>query len=297
MFWRLVLVMKHGLAPAWGCLGGSQLVDFVGGAGNDTFTGGSGADNAQGLGGDDGLSGAGGNDILAGGAGADTIDGGAGDDFLYSGDQSPDFNLPYFGNPYTPPLLDTGSEIDTLRGGTGDDDIFGGYGDDLDGGGSGNFGDALYISFLGSSSGITADFDLTTQTIGGGTITGFESVDWIEGSDFDDEIHGGSGNGYGRFTAVFGMGGDDQLSAGYYTGSLYGGAGNDILDSSGSQYAGIVDGGDGNDTIVTQLGENSTAAYGGTGDDHITSNFNTYWWRWRRSDRGALFLLRPGDAW
>ena len=46
----------------------------------------------------------------------------------------------------------------------------------------GDYGDKLYISFQGATSGVQIDFHLSTQTIGGGTITGIESVSWVEGS-------------------------------------------------------------------------------------------------------------------
>ena len=265
---------------------------FNGTAGNDSFTGGADDDTAVGNGGDDSLSGNGGNDLLVGNSGADTLGGGIGEDKLYSDDESPAYSLPYYGNPYTPPVLDTGTEVDTLNGGDGSDFIFAGYGDNVDGGADGVSGDYLLISFQGAPSGVTVDFRLTSQTVGGATITGVENISWVDGSNFDDYINvtSHSHTGYSEFTAVFGLGGNDQLVAGYYTGVLDGGDGNDIVDGSGSQYLqavyggagddtlytnsntfGIADGGDGNDTIHAH-----SETYGGNGNDTIVMSYTYY---------------------
>lgn len=253
------------------------MANFNGSSGDDTFTGSDDADTAVGNGGNDTLSGAGGADLLVGSSGADSLSGGAGNDRLFSGDESPPFNLPYYGNPFTPPVLDTGSERDTLLGGDGSDRLFGGYGDNIDGGTNGTFGDYLYISFMGALTGVTADFRLATQTIGGGVITGIENISWVQGSDFDDDINVGTGsnNGYSDFAAVYGMGGNDRLVAGYYTGTLFGGDGNDIVDGRGSQYLQSVSGDNGNDTLYTNTNTFATAN-GGSGDDTIYSHGTTY---------------------
>src|SRR5205085_4524382 len=84
--------------------------------GDDVLTGQSANDYIDGLGGDDTILGRGGDDTLAGGAGADHVDGGTGNDTLYSGQVSPPYSFPYYGNPFTPPVLDTGTEVDTLVG-------------------------------------------------------------------------------------------------------------------------------------------------------------------------------------
>jgi Ca2+-binding RTX toxin-like protein len=251
---------------------------FNGTADDDVFTGGTGADTAYGNGGNDSLSGDGSSDILVGGGGEDVLDGGAGDDKLYSGDESPPFNQPYYGNPYTPPVLDAGAAVDTLVGGAGSDRLFAGYGDNVDGGTDGGYGgDYLYISFLGATIGVTADFRQVTQVIGGGTITGVENISWVQGSNFADDINVGSyaNNGYSDFTAVFGMGGNDRLVAGYYTGVLFGGDGDDIVDGRGSQYLQSVDGGAGDDTLYTNT-NTFASAYGGDGNDTIYSHGLTY---------------------
>ncbi|MCB2077223.1 MAG: hypothetical protein KDE55_05935 [Novosphingobium sp.] len=253
------------------------MADYTGDEGPNIFTGGADADYITGNGGNDTLSGGAGSDDISGGAGADTINGGQDDDRLYSGDRSPDFNLPYYDNPFTPPVLDRGAEVDTIIGGGGSDRIFAGYGDNVDGGDSDVLGDYLYISFQGATSGVSFDGRLLTQVIGGGTITGIENISWIEGSEFGDTIiaETSTANGYSEFTAVFGMGGNDSLVAGYYTGYMDGGAGDDIVDGRGSQYLQRVVGGDGDDTLYTNT-NTFAQAWGGAGNDTIYSHAETH---------------------
>jgi Ca2+-binding RTX toxin-like protein len=238
------------------------MTDFTGTNSADIFTGGAGNDTAHGNGGNDSLSGDGGNDILVGNAGVDTLDGGDGDDWLASGDVQPEFGM--YGTRL--PSLDTTIGHDTLIGGAGNDRIFAGYGDNVDGG---TGIDYLSISFLGSSAGVTADFSKGTLTIGGGTIQNIESLTDVQGSNFDDYIKAyDSAGGYGDFTTIEGMGGNDTLIASYYTWTLDGGDGNDTLDGRPSQYLNAIHGGAGDDTIYVNT--NTTAsAFGDAGDDTI----------------------------
>lgn len=248
-------------------VGGIEMTDFTGSDGNDIFTGGKNTDTADGFGGDDKFTGNDGNDSLAGGKGSDVLTGGSGDDTLYSDDRSPDFNLPYYDNDFTPPLLDTGREVDTLSGGDGSDTLFAGYGDNVDGGDDGGYGDKLYISFMGAQEGVDADFRLSSLTIGGGTIKNVESVSWIQGSNYDDVIHGGdNGSGYSDFGVIEGMGGNDKLYADYYTGNMWGGDGNDLIDSRNSSYIESVHGGTGNDILYAY---EQASVYGDDGNDRI----------------------------
>ncbi len=252
------------------------MTDFAGGPNNDVFNGGSGNDTADGNGGDDQLHGFGGDDVLSGGDGKDIITGGSGNDTLYSGDVTPPFSFPYYGSPAAPPLLDTGSDHDVLDGGDGDDTIFAGYGDDVNGGADGSEGDRLFISFMGATSGVTADFTQPSLSIGGGTITNIEHVSWVQGSNFNDVIKlYDNGNGYGDEGPVYGMGGDDTITGDYFTALIDGGVGNDVLDGRNSQYLQEVDGGDGNDTIYTNA-NTFAIANGGDGDDLIYSSGETH---------------------
>ena len=245
------------------------MTDFVGNDGDDTFNGGAANDTAKGKGGSDHLYGGGGNDILEGGAGADYLDGGDGDDQLYSNSQVT-IALPYYSTTvFSPAAIDSGSERDTLYGGDGSDRIYAGYGDTVDGGANGSYGDYLYISFLAAPNGITFDGGLTTQVIGGATITGIENISFVQGSNFDDTINGRStGTGYSDFGALMGMGGNDTLIAGYYTGTMFGGDGNDVVDGRGSQYLQAVYGDDGDDTLYANT-NTFAIAYGGAGNDTI----------------------------
>ena len=245
------------------------MPQFNGTNGNDIFTGGSTDDTIVGNGGNDTLGGGGGNDTVAGGSGADTVDGGDGSDFLYSFDVSPYYNRPYYGNPWTPPLMDTGTEVDTVTGGAGDDLIFAGYGDNVDGG---DGFDGLVISFLGATSGVTADFSQLigggSISIGGGTIQSIAYIEWVEGSNFGDTII--MGDDSANFTPVFGMGGNDHIIAGYYTGDIHGGDGDDIIDRGDSPYGFQHFGEAGNDMLIGSY--NGETLDGGDGDDQLIGN-------------------------
>jgi Ca2+-binding RTX toxin-like protein len=220
------------------------------------------------------LRGNGGNDRLAGGDGADTIDGDAGNDILHSAALSPGWQQVFFGyNPdLPPPVLDTGAEIDVLRGGGGHDTILAGYGDFVDGGADGA---DLLISLQGASAGVTADFRALagggSLVLGGGTIANILGVLWIEGSEHDDTLTGSdvlgylnSGNG-----PIFGRGGNDHLIAGAATGNIYGGTGDDVIDSArvGAHY---YHGDEGDDVItVTHVDGYQTQSFGGDGNDTL----------------------------
>src|SRR5438046_9540894 len=108
--------------------GTGRMATIDGTTGNDVLNGTVDADTISGLGGNDTLNGSDGDDILVGGAGADSIDGGAGNDTLYAGDVSPYWQAPYpEGVPYIAPVLDRGTEVDTLNGGSGGAPISGEY--------------------------------------------------------------------------------------------------------------------------------------------------------------------------
>jgi len=249
---------------------GTVAAGLVYGVGtNDTLTGGAEDDFLRGFGGNDTLTGNGGNDTLIGDSGTDTLSGGAGNDRLYSSGPSP-----LIGSGLAP-VLDRGTEVDTLSGGDGNDILVAGYGDNVDGGAdpAGPEGDILYISFQGAAQGVTLDAALDTQVIGGGTITGIETFAWIEGSNFGDQLklNDPGADTYSEFTKVYGMGGNDNIVAGYFTDWMDGGDGDDTLDGRNSQYMNQIDGGAGNDTITANPNLLFTVLNGGDGNDTITA--------------------------
>ena len=248
---------------------------YNGDSGPNVIDGTAGHDQIYGRGGNDQLNGYGDYDFIAGGPGADSLNGGDGDDTLYAGEESPDYVNPKWADTLLLPLLDTGSEVDTLQGGDGNDRLFAGYGDNVDGGAN-TLGDYLYISFLGAPVGIVFDFTQATQVIGGGTIQNVEHISWIQGSNFNDDIYAQSTNdsGYSEFTAIYGMGGDDRLRAGYYTGFMDGGDGNDVVDGRGSAYIRAVEGGAGDDVLY--ISGSLGFARGGDGNDTIYSTYATW---------------------
>ncbi|HVY84208.1 MAG TPA: calcium-binding protein, partial [Caulobacterales bacterium] len=250
--------------------GGADLTALVEGY---QLTTGAGSDTLRGAAGHDEFVANDGNDFIIGGGGADSLNAGAGNDLLFSGAESPSLNGGY--NILLPPVLDTGAEVDTLSGGDGDDRIFGGYGDNLDGGANASFGDVLYISFQGATQGVIADFHQSTLNIGGGVITGFESVAWIEGSNFDDAITLNATSSYTTSEQIFGLGGNDTLVGDYYADHMYGGDGDDVVDGRFSQYLSVVDGGAGDDTLYTNF-NTFAVAYGGAGNDTIYSHGETH---------------------
>jgi Ca2+-binding RTX toxin-like protein len=228
------------------------VADYTGDSGDNIFTGGSDADT------------------IAGGAGADTLSGGGGNDRIFSASLSPGFNRPYFGNPWTAPVLDIGTEHDVLDGGSGSDELFAGYGDSVDGG---TDFDTLYISFQGATSGVTVDFrnlyNNGSIVLGGGTLTNIEAVGWIEGSNFADNITDSDVSA--NFAPTFGMGGNDHLVGGYYSGNAYGGDGDDYIDRTAAAYGFEVYGEAGNDTIIGGAGYERLD--GGDGNDTIQGNY------------------------
>lgn len=263
-----------------------------GGDGDDILTGGTEHDTIRGNGGADTISGGSGNDVLIGGTGGDLINGDGGDDQLYSYIIDPAFG----GSLGAGISYDVFAEVDVLNGGAGDDYIFAGFGDFVDGGSHGTYGDRLYISFLGATAGVQADFRVVqaggTLTIGGATIQNITNIGYLEGSNFDDLLVP-IDTYYPTGANVYGRGGNDQIIAGYYSGwggsGLYGGDGDDTIDARTAQYipnvygdAGndiiygasawsISYGGSGDDTIYT-----SANAWGGTGDDSIVLSYGSY---------------------
>ena len=162
-------------------------------------------------------------------SGVDSITGGAGDDILFG----------MAGND----ILDGGADNDTIDGGLGTNTMDGGAGDE-------DF--ASYATFVPTSGTNGVQVFLTQQGSQQATGAGLDTLSNFEGligSDFDDGLHGDSGN-----NTLIGGKGDDTLSGLGGLDYLLGGDGNDIF-FSGVSVGDVVanevyDGGAGNDSLV-----------------------------------------------
>ena len=245
---------------------------FFGEDGDDLINGGGGIDRIYGGAGDDIQRGQDGNDTLYGSAGADQLNGGTGFDVAnYSqalsavgvnlhtggtlGDATGDsyFGIEaVYGSDFDDNLVGN-IGVNELRGGDGDDRIFGQEGNDRLFGGAG-------ADLLNGNAGIDTVF-YTTATTGvtlnlatGGAVgdaagDSFYFVEWVFGSDFDDNITGDAGN-----NRLEGRDGNDTLNGAGGNDRLLGGDGNDT-----------IAGGDGIDTIFGQAGDDVMT--GGAGND------------------------------
>ena len=245
---------------------------FHGEDGDDTINAGDGLDRIYGGAGNDIQRGQGGNDLLYGSAGNDQLNGGTGFDIAsYDnatsavvvnlstggtlGDAAGDtyfgieviygsaFNDTITGNTSSNELRGENGD-DILDGGLGNDRLFGGLGaDSLEGGGGADI--AMYTV---AEAGVTLDLVLGGT---GGEATGdsYSSIEWVFGSDFDDDITGdGAGN------RLEGNDGNDTIDGAAGNDRLLGGNGDDIINGS-----------DGVDSIFGQLGSDTLS--GGAGND------------------------------
>ena len=245
---------------------------FYGEDGNDTINGGDGIDRIYGGNGNDIQRGQGGNDTLYGSDGTDQLNGGTGFDIanytaasaainvnMATGGTGGDANGDtYFGIEavYGSDFADTitgntsTNELrgfdgdDTLDGGSGNDRLFGGNGADTLIGGAG-VDIAMYTV---ATAGVT--LDLTTGGTGGEAAGDtYSGIEWVFGSDFDDNI-----TGDGAVNRLAGNDGDDTLN---------GEGGNDRL--LGGNGVDTINGGDGVDSIFGQAGDDILS--GGAGND------------------------------
>ena len=289
----------------------SANVQLSGGDGNDNLQGGKGNDLLVGGAGKDSMAGNGGNDVIvadyadfagpaaaqisgaasietqiSGGTGIDTlwmdgqdtsatpsaagatyvntdfevINGGNGNDKIDSSSSTTGVTLN--GNGGNDTLLG-GTGNDNLKGGDGNDSLVGGAGKDALGGGAGN--DVIvaqYADFAGGNTQVTGGTGKDTLWMDGhgpvATPTTPGGASYVN-TDFET-VYGGNGNdridSSGMSTAVvlFGNGGNDTLLGGSGNDSINGGAGNDSL--KGNAGNDTLDGGLGDDTLL-----------GGTGPD------------------------------
>jgi Ca2+-binding RTX toxin-like protein len=236
--------------------GGDGDDSLVGGGETDNLYGENGNDDLRGLEGNDYLNGGTGNDYLYGQIGDDTLDGGTGNDNLYGGS----------GDDY----LDGGAGSDTIYAGAGDDRIRGIGKDTIDGEEGEDF---LFIN--NSADTANTKINSTLGTIDGGSSSGttfksIESVYFLTGSG-KDTIDISSLRNFSSDNYVFAGAGDDTIYGGhgFSANTLYGGAGNDKIVSTGIGVNKIF-GGTGNDEIVA--GSFNDTVDGEDGNDKITSD-------------------------
>jgi Ca2+-binding RTX toxin-like protein len=230
----------HGNVGIWGIGAASDTIieNAVGGSGYDKIYGNAADNELLGGGGSDVLEGYGGKDRLYGESGEDTLNGGADDDKLYGGDDKD--------------ILHGGGGDDLLIGDDGDDFLHGGPGFDFMLGGNG-FDTASYFD---AQAGVTVNLDQPGANTGDAAGDTYASVEYVQGSDFDDiligddddnylwggkyddELHGGDGNDYDR---LFGEAGADTLFASEGTDYLDGGDGFDQVIYSGNVVVDLAD--------------------------------------------------------
>lgn len=245
---------------------------FFGEDGNDQINGGGGIDRIYGGDGDDIQRGQDGNDTLYGSNGEDQLNGGAGFDIAnYSNAPERVWAFLETNGSFSYASGDTyfgieavyGSNFDDwLRGNSGSNELRGGLGDDMLWGGAGNdrlYGGAGEDSLRGQD-GIdiaiytTANAAVVLDLQSGGTAgeaagDTFSGIEWVWGSNFDDNITGDF-----QDNRLEGRNGDDTLNGEGGNDRLLGGDGNDI-----------INGGDGVDTIFGQDGDDIMS--GGAGND------------------------------
>ncbi|MBB5223125.1 Ca2+-binding RTX toxin-like protein [Amaricoccus macauensis] len=282
-----------------GSFGGDDSMD--GGAGNDTIYGYDGNDTLNGGDGSDALFGETGNDILNGGLGADTMDGGEGGDTYYVdnvGDRVIEtsnesyYDTVYSGISFTlgdnverlyltgrNGLSGVGNELannitgnggnnllsgfggnDSLYGGDGNDSLVGGDGDDMLAGESGS--DVL-SGGAGNDSYRVNTGDTVIENAGSGSDTVYASSNWTVSSNIESTILDGNVTVYGNSDA-------NNISAGWYSGVLYGLSGDDTLSAN---YNATLSGGTGNDHYEVSGRNEIIVESAGQGVDSVSINF------------------------
>ena len=252
---------------------GSDANEFLYGEdGNDTINAGGGIDRVYGGDGNDIQRGQAGNDQLYGSAGADQLNGGTGFDIanyqessaavtvnLATGGTGGDAD----GDTYFGLEAIYGTDFnDSITGNNSSNELRGFDGDDiLDGSGGGDrlFGGEGADTLIGGAGIDIAMFTVATASVTldlaaggtGGEAAGdsYSGIEWVFGSDFNDDITGDSAN-----NRLEGREGNDTLDGAGGNDRLLGGNGNDT-----------INGGDGIDTIFGQDGDDML--FGGAGND------------------------------
>jgi Ca2+-binding RTX toxin-like protein len=261
-----------------------------GGTGNDTiilsftyYTG-----LVRGEEGDDTITAAAQGNAISGGSGADVITGDAGNDQLGSADFSG--SGPGFAD-------DMGLEQDIIAASGGNDSISAGYGDSVDGG-SGS--DILRLSFGGLGSGITFSTAGIASSqpvdIGGGTIQNIETLEYLRGTEFGDNLTAATQD---SLLIVDAGAGDDVITSQNSSVDVRGGTGNDRLISGAA--GDLFNGGSGVDTIDYQNASASVtvnlAVGTGAGGDQLADVENVWGSSYHDSLTGnAVANLLDGGA-
>jgi Ca2+-binding RTX toxin-like protein len=148
------------------------------------------------------------------------------------------------GNAAANVLAGNGSD-DWLSGKAGGDTLNGGAGFDT-------------ASYLTATAGVTASLASNSGSAGDAAGDRFSSIEKLEGSLFDDTLHGGNAN-----DTLSGLAGADTLRGNNGNDTIDGGDGDDAID--GGEHNDTLAGGDGDDTVYGRNGNDSLA--GGAGDD------------------------------
>jgi Ca2+-binding RTX toxin-like protein len=228
------------------CLGRSATI--VGTGDHDSILGTDGDDVIVGLAWGDSISGGLGNDVICGGRGNDSLVGGPGNDLLAGGNGQDDFDG---GGPLWLEWDDDDGN-DRYLGGLHQDSFYGTDGDDVTNGGGGN-DTALY--YRENSGPVIAN--LATDRASGAGDDLLPNIENLIGTPFGDVLVGDGGPNllYGApigesdaSDAIFGNGGDDQLSDGVFGDDhLDGGPGDDDIEVGPGDDQ--VNGGPGTDTL------------------------------------------------
>ncbi len=218
--------------------------EVLGGPGNDTIDAGPGNDgdsDLDGEGGDDIVDGGDGDDNVGGGPGVDTVRGGAGADRVRGNAEGDD--------------VLGGAGDDILLGGTGADDVFGEAGDDILIAGDPGDADVLdgdegldrvdYTDFAGDQ---PASITFDAQPNDGAPGEGDNVLDMedIEGGAGDDNLRGSDSS---EISVMQGFGGNDTINPGTLEDIVFGGFGNDTLDTRDG-FTDRVSCGPGTDTVA-----------------------------------------------
>jgi Ca2+-binding RTX toxin-like protein len=253
-------------------LHGNDTLD--GGTGNDALWGGGGADVLRGGDGNDWLAGEdqrtataattlSGNDTLWGAAGADTLIGGAGNDVLAGGTGA---DMLFGGRGADVYIYNLGDGSDTLiddsGGVAGGDELRFGAGISADSVGFERANGDLILTLAHSPdrltlrgwlAGANSPYQIETLRFADGTMWRADEVSElamrVQGSAGDDVLRGNRDYP----DRLYGLAGNDTLSATGWYDTLDGGDGDDLLDVGGNRYANCLNtyiGGRGNDTMI-----------------------------------------------